>query len=33
MFVTPPKTGELLAARLLASGVQQDAIDAFMAQF
>lgn len=33
MFVTPPEDRELLAARLLASGVSQDAIDAFMAQF
>jgi mannose-6-phosphate isomerase len=33
MFVTPPEDRELLAARLLAAGVAQDSIDAFMAQF
>jgi mannose-6-phosphate isomerase len=33
MFVTPPETSELLAARLLAAGVAQERIDRFMEQF
>jgi len=33
MFVTPPETTELLPARLLAAGVAQERIDAFMEQF
>jgi mannose-6-phosphate isomerase len=33
MFVTPPENAELLPARLLAAGVGQSQIDAFMEQF
>jgi mannose-6-phosphate isomerase len=33
MFVTPPESSELLAARLLAAGVDQEQIDRFLAQF
>jgi mannose-6-phosphate isomerase len=33
MFVTPPKSRELMAIRLLAAGVDQTRIDQFMAQF
>ena len=33
MFVTPPERRELLPARLLAAGVAQERVDAFMEQF
>jgi mannose-6-phosphate isomerase len=33
MFVTPPASSEELAARLLAAGITQEQIDAFMGQF
>jgi mannose-6-phosphate isomerase len=33
MLVTPPQSSETLPVRLLAAGVEQDRIDAFMAQF
>ncbi len=33
MFVTPPQNREELPARLVAAGIGQTAIDAFMAQF
>ncbi len=33
MFVTPPRSGEQLAMRLLAAGIAQAAIDSFMEQF
>jgi hypothetical protein len=33
MFVTPPESVQQLAARLLAAGVGQAQIDAFMEQF
>jgi hypothetical protein len=33
MFVTPPASPTELPARLLAAGIDQERIDAFMAQF
>jgi hypothetical protein len=33
MFVTPPSNREQLPVRLLAAGVAQEQIDAFLAQF
>jgi hypothetical protein len=33
MFVTPPESQTILTARLVAAGVAQERIDAFMAQF
>jgi mannose-6-phosphate isomerase class I len=33
MFVTPPENRELLAARMLAAGIEQERIDRFMEQF
>jgi hypothetical protein len=33
MYVTPPRNREEMAARLIAGGIEQSAIDRFMVQF
>jgi hypothetical protein len=33
MYVTPPRNREEMAARLIAGGIEQSAVDHFMGQF